>query len=367
MLVSASYYSAVTASLSSSSVTSNNVLFVPKWTDVTTAPNDVVCFVGSAMDLENSLMSTNGGGGDDCTAANGCGVHIHSGTSCDDKEGQGGHWYAAELVDPWKLVGYKETNSTGYGKYASCVHTGIDLVSNPDELLGHPFIVHANDGSRVSCGLITEASKDFEPTTLEADTVPIPGTTSSASGKVSVMTPSDLVTDAVCYMGYSKGLENDVKSYLLGTGSDQCNVANGCGAHIHSGNGCADKTEQGGHYFDNTKIAEDPWKIESYYETSASGEAALIGCTITGDGSTDYDSRPFVVHKTDGSRLLCGVLEVHGDSDDSHDSHDSHDSDDSHDSHDSDDSHDSHDSASSSIFRPIIMVVATLIVGVISL
>ena len=89
MLVNATYYSAVTASLSSSSVTSNNVLFVPKWTDVTTAPNDVVCFVGSAMDLENSLMSTNGGGGDACTAANGCGVHIHSGTSCDDKDTQG--------------------------------------------------------------------------------------------------------------------------------------------------------------------------------------------------------------------------------------------------------------------------------------
>jgi hypothetical protein len=225
----------------------------------------------------------------------------------------GGHWYNTEVIsaDPWANIRYKETDSDGYGQYASCVRTGFDVMSDPSQLIGHAFIVHADDGSRISCGLITELSSDFEPITFTAETVPIPGTEDdSATGSVSVMANvQDFVSDGVCYMGYAKGLEPDVESFSLGTGSQQCNATNGCGAHIHAGSGCENADAQGGHYYDDIEVAEDPWNLESYYTTDSSGETALIGCAITGYGASEYDSRAFIVHRTDGSRLLCGLLE----------------------------------------------------------
>lgn len=313
ILMNAVYYTASTTPLGDSTVRSDTTIFVPQWVGLDSAPNDVVCFVGGAGNLEPGIRSQFGGGGTNCTATNGCGVHVHAGTDCSNTETQGGHWYNTEVlsIDPWAIIGYKQTDSDGYGQYASCVRTGFDVMSDPSQLMGRAFIVHAEDGSRISCGLITELPRDFEPITFTAETAPIPGTEDySATGSVSVMANvQDFVNDGVCYMGYAKGLEPDVESFLLGTGSQQCNATNGCGAHIHDGFGCENTDAQGGHYYDDTELAEDPWQLESYYTTDSSGEAALIGCAITGYGASQYDSRAFIVHKTDGSRLLCGLLE----------------------------------------------------------
>ena len=82
------FYLASTSPLTDANVTSSSYLFVPKFDDES-GPNDVVCFVGSSNSLPASIASIYGGGGTDCTAANGCGVHVHSGTGCEDKEAQG--------------------------------------------------------------------------------------------------------------------------------------------------------------------------------------------------------------------------------------------------------------------------------------
>ena len=87
--MNAVYYAASTMPLGDSTVTSGTTLFVPQWDDLQSAPNDVVCFIGTATDLDEDIRSVNGGGGMNCTASNGCGVHIHAGTSCEDKESQG--------------------------------------------------------------------------------------------------------------------------------------------------------------------------------------------------------------------------------------------------------------------------------------
>ena len=233
-----------------------------------------------------------------------------------DAARSGGHWYdaAALDVDPWALVGYESTDAVGYAQFASCVRTGFDLSADPAALVGRAFIVHSNDGRRVSCGLIAAAPEGYAPTTLTADIAPIPGAelhSEATTGTVSVLT--DLVggvPDGVCYVGYAEGLEPDVESYLLGTGSQNCNATNGCGAHIHSGTGCEDADAQGGHYHDETELSEDPWALESYYRTDGEGVAALYGCAITGRGASNYDMRPFIVHATDGGRLLCGLLRI---------------------------------------------------------
>lgn len=305
------YYLASTSPLTDANVTSSSYLFVPKF-DAESSPNDVVCFVGSSDSLPASIASVYGGGGADCTAANGCGVHVHAGTGCEDKEAQGGHWWNAEVLaeDPWKIIGYKQTSAEGYGQYAACVSTGFDLASDPELLVGQAFIVHAEDGSRASCGIIESAPEDFVPTSFSAKMEPIPGVEGEMTGEVVVMTGLSEVSDVSCYMGCGMGLEVDVESFLLGTGSETCDVANGCGAHIHSGYGCGNKTEQGGHYFDSLTISEDPWKLESYYSTDSEGTGFFYGCAITGEGASEYEAKPFVVHNTAGGRVLCGVLEA---------------------------------------------------------
>jgi hypothetical protein len=228
-----------------------------------------------------------------------------------------GHWYnnATLSSDPWAIIGYASTDATGYGAFANCVRTGFDLSSDPSLLDGRAFIIHAEDGSRVSCGLI-EQKEDLELTISVAETTPIPGSTApmgddGVTGVASVLSGfagEDGVSDGVCYQGYAMSLEPDVESFLLGTGSSQCDVANGCGAHIHAGTGCADTDAQGGHYYDSEELAEDPWLVESYYSTDSAGAGAFVGCVLTGSGAMEYENRPFIVHGTDGSRLSCGIL-----------------------------------------------------------
>jgi hypothetical protein len=210
-------------------------------------------------------------------------------------------------TDPWLYTGYLTTDDDGYATFASCVRTGFDVASDPELLLGRAFVVHANDGSRVSCGLIERGGLDIQPERSFTEITPIAGTTSGVRGAVEVLgqlQPS--VLDGVCYQGFATGLERNVQSFLAG--GAQCNVENGCGSHIHSGTGCADSLEQGGHYYDEQSVPVDPWLYESYYTTDSSGVGAYVGCVITGDGASDYVGRPFVVHGTDGSRLSCGTL-----------------------------------------------------------
>jgi len=321
------YFTAETTPLGGGDVESKTTLFIPQWTGLSdvAAPNDVVCFVGSATKLEADIESVYGGGsGTQCSAANGCGVHVHAGTSCEDTDTQGGHWYNTETVsnDPWATIGYLSTNAEGYGQYASCVRTGYDIMSDPSLLEGHVFIVHGEDGSRVSCGPIVQASPPTNTINIPSDakfltveTVPFAADGDGngggdGTGVVKVMSDlSDSVMDGVCYMGWATGLTPNVVSFLVdGSNSDQCNVKNGCGPHIHEGPGCASKDDQGSHYHSDT-LASDPWAKESYYTTDSAGTAALIGCVITGVGASDYKSRAFVVHSVDGDRLLCGLLE----------------------------------------------------------
>ncbi|KAG7368154.1 hypothetical protein IV203_030897 [Nitzschia inconspicua] len=311
------FFTATTTPLSDSGVTSTSTLFIPLWNNLNGAPNDVVCFVGKADGLETDVASFYGGGGEQCQAANGCGVHVHAGTDCTSTETQLGHWYnnATLSSDPWAIIGYTKTDSNGHGEFANCIRTGYDLTADPSLLDGRAFIVHSEDGSRTSCGLI-EKKDDVELAVFVAETTPIAGSTppmgntgvKSLVSVLSILADEDGVSDGVCYQGYAMSLEPDVESFLLGTGSIQCDIANGCGTHIHNGTGCETTEGQGGHYYDSGELSVDPWLVESYYTTDSSGSGAFVGCVLTGSGATKYENRPFVVHGTDGSRLSCGIL-----------------------------------------------------------
>jgi len=147
---------------------------------VSVASSGVVSQVYS-WDLTGVDTSCTDGAGDDVT--NGCGVHVHSGTSCAVAADVGGHYYS-ELIDsleasttedpdasadPWADVVYV-ADSSGDAAGAAEVATGVTL---PD-LVGKAFVVHElASGGRIACGIVdpTESAggeqlSSARPTTL---------------------------------------------------------------------------------------------------------------------------------------------------------------------------------------------------------
>jgi hypothetical protein len=83
------------------------------------------------------------------TAANSCGVHIHSGKTCSDASLVGGHYYTGSVTsDPWTSVAY----SSADGTYTATVDvtTGGDAAA----VAGRAFIVHGYNGGRIGCALL---------------------------------------------------------------------------------------------------------------------------------------------------------------------------------------------------------------------
>jgi hypothetical protein len=85
--------------------------------------------VAFLSDLEENLLDET-----NCTATNGCGVHIHSGLGCEDKDAQGGHFYNDTIkVDPWLVERY---TSDGMGK--AVIGAYLDIGSS--DVDGHAFV-----------------------------------------------------------------------------------------------------------------------------------------------------------------------------------------------------------------------------------
>lgn len=141
---------------------------------VQTIEPDIACYFGSAKNLEPNLVSFMNNKftvRPDCNFTNGCGVHLHNGTSCFNVSTQGGHYYnkATYPVDPWLFTMYPKTDSVGSAFYTGCAETGITSFQN------FPFVIHSNNGSRVSCGLLTSDVTGGAPTVAPTTTSPLCG------------------------------------------------------------------------------------------------------------------------------------------------------------------------------------------------
>merc|ERR1711988_1913456 len=74
--------------------------------------------------------------------SNVCGIHIHSGSGCEDSTAQGGHYFDASVNDPWKTV---RMQSFGQFGYQSKIELGLDAAS----VEGMVFVIHNSTGARV--------------------------------------------------------------------------------------------------------------------------------------------------------------------------------------------------------------------------
>merc|ERR1711924_344535 len=72
------------------------------------------------------------------TPANACGIHIHEGTTCSDKDAVGGHYYST-TDDPWSSVVYTTQFSPAQTAQGN---TEVDIGAGED-IVGRAFVVHA--------------------------------------------------------------------------------------------------------------------------------------------------------------------------------------------------------------------------------
>jgi len=179
----------------------------------------------------------------------------------------------------------------------------------------YSFTVHAEDGSRVGCGLLQPIQEDDELfALLYATTTPL-SDDSTVTGNVLTVASLSSETDSIlCYAGNGQGVEAGITSYL-NNGTD-CNVENGCGAHIHSGTSCNNSTTQGGHWYDSDTLEADPWATLGYLETTSDGTTMYGTCVNVGFPPAEAVDRPFIIHASDGSRVSCGMLTVEQGGDD---------------------------------------------------
>ena len=91
------------------------------------------------------------GGAADCER---CGIHIHTGTTCDDADLVGGHYWApATAKDPWTTLGVAiyGTDESGDGKGSYDLNAGLAIEEN----VGHAVVVHDAAGVPYGCGLLS--------------------------------------------------------------------------------------------------------------------------------------------------------------------------------------------------------------------
>lgn len=81
-----------------------------------------------------------------------CGIHIHEGTTCDDADEVGGHYYSVE-VDPWTTEGgaiyNSDVNGEATGRFT--LTSGYDTYNVN---VGHAVVIHSQNGTRLSCGIL---------------------------------------------------------------------------------------------------------------------------------------------------------------------------------------------------------------------
>jgi len=228
----------------------------------------------------------------DSACSTGCGIHIHTGTTCSNASLVGGHyWTPTNITDPWDSVFYYASkNGTASG--LTSLSSGYNYMDN----IGHAVVVHTAGGTRVACGIL-QATKG----NLKAVMGPHPGNTSpyALNGTITVT----FLADDSMRMSYN----------LNGPGDPNCTISPGCGIHIHTGTNCSASAYVGGHYWAPT--LSNPWSLpNSRYILRKVGNNSSVYASkgsyiiYNGYNRTSNDGHVAILHKSDGKQIACGVL-----------------------------------------------------------
>jgi len=232
------------------------------------------------------------------TTKNQCGVHIHEGSNCSDKDSIGGHYYKDDgKEDPWLQVRF-QTGSPFAVIENQFIQTGHSLQESFDRVV----VVHDSngDGDRVACAQLQhEKLSEDEVMTHDEEFEKYPGSS----------TPYDVKGQVNIHQLENRG---QVLTYRLEGLDPTClpnfsvTAANGCGLHIHAGTGC--DTAAGHHY--DTALVDDPWKKIRYtvQDNTGKGAGSTIG-VITNLSPVEVYGRALVVHDSTGGRIACTLIQ----------------------------------------------------------
>ena len=207
------------------------------------------------------------------------GMHVHAGFTCDDAESVGGHYYDGLAADPWGANTTYDSDGAGVA-FPSMAVAAFSLSGPTRPVDGRAVVVHAADGTRVACGLLTPTSGEF------AELGAYPGSSNgTASGLV-------LVEDSPTGVA----LRGTLAGLAPGTG----------GFHVHGGYTCDDAAGVFGHYYEG---ADDPWAATT--ATADASGAATVALDVAGyslRGVMPVAYRALVAHDSEGTRVGCGVV-----------------------------------------------------------
>ena len=207
------------------------------------------------------------------------GVHIHSGYTCDDADGVGGHYYDDMSSDPWTTTWYSDSE----GAYTGTFFMSDFSLYNSYPTAYRAVVVHLNGGTRAGCGIIGT------PTKSVATLGSYPGYT------------GDLVVNGtIGVFASSTGIE------VVGTVVGLTTTTSG-GIHIHSGVSCDSADDVGGHYYDD--MTSDPWTTMWYSDANGVASISFTLDDFSLGGDYPVAGRAVVVHDDDGTRVACGLLQ----------------------------------------------------------
>lgn len=236
--------------------------------------------------------------------SNGCGIHIHSGTSCASADEVGGHYYSAALVtDPWKPIVYVTRN---HGR--STESAGVEVVTglSAGDITGRVIVVHALDGARIACGVLGRETGSSIAAHVPSF-VAYPGYSGihKVVGTASITSISGTEATAKQLLKWSLA-GADAACRTPGAASG---VKNGCGIHVHAGTSCDSHAAVSGHYY-SPALATDPWLPIAYVASVGGASNQESGVVVTtGLSTADVVGRVMVVHElASGRRIACGVI-----------------------------------------------------------
>lgn len=256
----------------------------------------------------------------DSACSDGCGIHIHEGTTCSDHDIIADHyWTPASEEDPWNAVLYTaESDGTSYGRIRN-FDNGYNFAQNRR----HAVVIHTTGGSRIGCGMLRRNNKSSKCSGKRGKMNNKKGKrkpTKKSKGKRSKKRRRTLSTCIGTYPTYEP--TNDVDpmgSVVVRFNSDDnfdmswdlqgldpaCSA--GCGIHIHEGTTCSDHDIIADHYW-TPADEEDPWNYVFYASDLDGTSRGEIENFSNGYSFAENRKHALVVHTFGGSRIGCGVL-----------------------------------------------------------
>lgn len=276
--------------------------------NATANPGSVLLdFRATSVLMTYNLMNVDAGCNEPAPGVmNSCGLHIHSGMSCASIDTVGPHYYDNNTfsMDPWASVVFK-SDASGHAMGMVNVEYGFGY----EMTRGRVVVIHDKMGTKVYCAPIPMQKSDNEEMSVSVTNI----------AKYPEYNGPYSVGITALSLGF-KGVGTKITYELSGVPCECSQMGtkpNSCGLHIHVGMTCMDATQIGGHWYNSTMIANDPWASTTYTSSNCAGNClnSNVGTTASGAITIDYGYGPsqtldkvLVVHDYLGNRIACSPI-----------------------------------------------------------